>query len=705
MAIAPAKPVAPQRVVPDPPGLTLRPGWSAAALALAAGGLAVWLLVASVIHLTQGIASVGLADAWALLTGQATDQAAAVIAESRLPRLAAAVVVGAALGASGATMQGVARNPLASPDTTAVNAGAYLALTVVAALGLSTGILTGAAVAFLGGLAAAALVIALASGSDASAIRLVLAGSVITLGISSITSVLLLLFPWQTQGMFAWGAGSLSQNGSAAVRQILPVVVIALLVLVVLGRRLDLLQLGDEAARTLGMAVGRTRAMFVVLAVLLAACAVTVAGPIGFIGLCAPVLMRLVARWVRPMRRHRVLIVMSAVAGIALVLSADVAMRMIFGSEQAVSLPTGVVTTILGAAFLIVLAQTIRTGMMGDSLVTMRSGTRLGRRHPWLLCGFGLVVLAGIAIAGLLLGDRIVLLGDVANWLRGVASLQLEIVLDTRAPRVGAALLAGMCLALAGALVQNVTRNPLADPGILGVTHGAGLGAVVAIVTQGTSSFFGLLTGGLIGATVAALIVFGLSARDGMDQARMVLVGVGTGAAASAITTLLLVRTDPWSQNKGITWLGGSTYGAQPYQLIPMLVVLGVTAVVLMRTKSDLDLLQFDETTPRVLGIAVGRSRMLHISIAVVLTAVATASVGVIAFVGLVAPHAARILIGKRHAYMLPLTAITGAALVCLADAVGRFAIAPGQLPAGLVTALIGTPYFLWFLWRMRADR
>lgn len=702
MTLAPAKPAS-----PAPPRTTRAPGpgWSGVAMLAAALAMLLWLLVVAAIHLTQGIADVGIWDLWAVLRGTASDQAATIIAESRLPRLGAAVVVGVALGASGATMQAVARNPLASPDTTAVNAGAFLALTAVAALGISTGILGGTAVAFLGGLAAAAVVITLASGADASAVRLVLAGSVITLGLASVTSVLLLLFPWQTQGLFAWGAGSLSQNSSAAVRQILPLVAITVVLVIAMGRRLDLLQLGDEAARTLGVAVGRTRAVFVVLAVLLAACAVTVAGPIGFIGLCAPVLMRLLSRWVRPMRRHRLLVPMSAVAGCALVLTADVALRMAFGPQQGVTLPTGVVTTILGAIFLIVLAQTIRTGLAGDTLVTMRSGTLLGRRHPGIMIGSAVLIMLGLAIAGVLLGDRIVLLGDVANWLRGHASLRLDIVLDTRVPRVAAALLAGGSLALAGALVQNVTRNPLADPGILGVTSGAGLGAVIVLVTTSAPSFFHLLAGGAIGAVLAALVVFGLSARDGMDQARMVLVGIGTGAAASAVTTLLLVRTDPWSQNKAITWLGGSTYGAAPYQLIPMVAVLAIAALVLMRTHRDLDLVQFDETTPRVLGINLGRARLIHLSLAVALTAAATVSVGVIAFVGLVAPHAARILIGKRHITMLPLTVLLGASLVCCADLVGRFAIAPAQLPAGLVTALIGTPYFLWFLWQMRADR
>src|SRR5699024_6565930 len=158
-------------------------------------------------------------------------------------------------------------------------------------------------------------------------------------------------------------------------------------------------------------------------AVLLAATAVTVAGPIGFVGLCAPALMRMLARAVPPLRKHRVLVPVSAAAGVALVLTADVAVRAAFGAVAGVTLPTGVVTTMLGAAFMVVLAQRMRTGLAGEAIATLRSGTRLGRRSPHLvlLVALGLVVTA--ALAGVLLGDSTVLLGDVANWMQGVASV------------------------------------------------------------------------------------------------------------------------------------------------------------------------------------------------------------------------------------------------------------------------------------------
>lgn len=673
---------------------------------LVLGLLVTWLVAAAAWHLTQGTADVTVGELWRALTGQGgLDQAAAVVTASRLPRLAAGVLVGCALGASGAALQAVARNPLAAPDTLAVNSGAHLAVTAAAVVGASLGALPGVVVAFAGGLAAAGVVIGLSGGAGASPVRLVLAGSAITLGLSSVTQALLVLFPWETQGLFAWGAGSLGQNGMGTVRTVAPIVVLASAGLLLVARRLDLLQLGDDAARSLGVDVVRARLVAVLLAVLLATCAVTVTGPIGFVGLCAPLLVRLLATWVRPLRRHRLLIPAAAVAGTALVLTADVALRAVFGPISGVTVPTGVVTSLIGAVALIVLARRARAALEPDTLVTLRAGSPLSRRAPALLLGAALVLLAGVLVAGVLLGDSTVLLGDVQNWLGGRASVRLDIVLDSRVPRVAAALLAGACLALAGGLVQTVTRNPLADPGVLGVSHAAGLGAVVVIVAVGAPSFAAVFAGAVVGAVLAGLLVFGVTAGTGPASGRMVLVGLGTGAAASAVTTLLLVRTDPWNQSRAITWLGGSTFGAGLPQLVPMAIALLAGVLVVARTHRDLDLVQVDDVTPRVLGVDLPRSRALHVGVAVLLTAAATAAIGPVVFVGLVAPHAARMLIGKRHRWLLPMTVVLGAALVGVADAVGRTAIAPAQLPAGLVTAVVGTPYFLWLLWRMRAVR
>ena len=285
---------------------------------LAAGAL-------SLHHLTQGTSAVDAADLLRLLTGSGDGDVMAVLTGSRLPRLLAAVTVGVALGAAGAALQSVARNALASPDTLAVNAGAHFAVVVAAALGLSLPVLPAGGLAFVGGLAAAVLVLALSAGGAAGPTRLILAGSATALALASFTTLFLLLFEQETLGLFAWGNGSLTQIGLEGVRQMAPVVAVGVAGLLLLSHRLDVLALGDDTAGVLGLPVRRVRFATIVLAVLLSAAAVTLTGPIGFVGLCAPVLVRLLARRVPGLQKHALLIPMSALSGVLVMLASDVA--------------------------------------------------------------------------------------------------------------------------------------------------------------------------------------------------------------------------------------------------------------------------------------------------------------------------------------------------------------------------------------------
>lgn len=652
------------------------------------------------VHLTQGTAAVAADDLLRLVLGQGTDADALVVISSRWPRLAAAIAVGVALGAAGSILQGLARNPLASPDTLAVEAGAHLALVAAAVLPVALPILGGVGIAFFGGLLAAALLLVITRGGG-SPLRLVLAGTVLALALSSVTSALMILNTQETRGLFAWGSGSLNQRGLDGVAQVVPLIIAGLLSALALSRNLDLLALGEDVARGLGVRVGPNRLVLAGAAVLLTASAVTIAGPIGFVGLCAPALVGLAASRVPPLLRHSWRIPVSAVAGVLVVLGADVGLRLAFGPLEGVEVPTGVVTTVLGGVFLALAAHRLSPGAPGAQEV-MRIGMGWARRHPAvvIVAAAGLVVAAGAA--ALLLGDSFLLLGDVGNWLSDRASRRVGFILDARAPRVASALLAGAALAIAGALVQSVTRNALADPGILGVSSGAGLGAVIALAVVPSASWLAVTAGAGAGALAAAGLLFALTLREGLNETRVVLVGIGVAAAAAAITSAILVRSDPWNQAKAITWLGGSTYGANWPHLLPLLAVLALAAVVIRGTHAELDLLAVDDDTPQLLGASTTRARVVTLGLAVLLTAAATASIGVLAFVGLVGPHAARLLIGTAHRRLVPLSALLGALLVVAADTVGRTVLAPSQLPAGLVTALVGAPYFLWLLTRVR---
>ncbi|WP_432050699.1 iron ABC transporter permease [Verrucosispora sp. NA02020] len=659
------------------------------------------LLVVAGVHLTQGTSAVGALDLLRLLTG-GDDETARVLVASRVPRLLAGLAIGVALGFAGAALQSIARNPLASPDTLAVNAGAHLAIVSVSAFGIALPALPAGGLAFCGGLAAAGLVMAMSSGGQAGTTRLILAGSATAMALSSVTMLLLLLFEQATIGLFAWGNGSLVQSDLNALTQLAPVLGIAVVALMLLGHRLDILALGDDTATVLGLDVRRTRLIVTVLAVLLAASAVTLTGPVGFVGLCAPVIVRLLGSVVPGVHRHRVLLPLSGIAGVIIVLGSDVLLRAVMGGQAGVDIPTGVVTTLLGAAVLIWLARRHRDAGPTRRPPGGHAAVRSAGFHRTVVVVAATVTAAAVLL-GMLAGDTWVLVGDIVNWFNGTTGPGYTFVLDQRWPRVAAAMLAGAALAVAGTTVQAVCRNPLAEPGILGITAGAGLGAVSLLTFVPLAGVWAVSGVAGLGAMLAFALVYGAAWRGGLSSDRLVLIGFGAWQGGMALITFMIVAFDPWNTGKALTWLSGSTYGRTATQVLPVVIALLVLTPAVVAARRELDLMTLDDDTPRVLGVRLERTRLIALGAAALLTSTAVSAVGVIGFVGLVAPHAARALVGGRHSRVLPVAALLGAALVSLADTLGRTVIAPAQIPAGLVTAMIGTPYFVWLLWRSRA--
>jgi ferric hydroxamate transport system permease protein len=666
-----------------------------------AGGLVVIAVLAAV-HLTQGTSGIGLGDLLGLVT-ERDQNVWNILVGSRIPRLVAAVLVGMALGVAGAGMQSLARNPLASPDTLGVNAGSHVAVTALAAFGLSFGLLPSGVVAFIGGLLAAGFVVALGAGGSSGPTRLILAGAATAMALKSLTMVLLLLFEEETRSLYAWGEGSLVQVDLEASRQMLPVIVVGIAALMIMGHRLDVLGLGDDAATSLGLHVGRTRVLLTLFTVLLAAASVTIAGPIGFVGLCAPVIVRLLAPVVPGIMRHRVLLPLSGLMGVAILVGSDVLLRATLGAQSGVEVPTGAVTTILGAGVLIWLARRFRDSGPARRPPAAHSNASRTLRRFWTVVGVIVVALVGAVIAALLLGDTVLLLGDVMNRLNGVARINIVYVLDERTPRLLAALLAGAALALAGTTVQAVCRNPLAEPGILGITAGAGLGAIFMITLVPAAAVWMVSGAGAVGALTTFALVYGLSWRGGLSSDRLVLIGIGFQAGLAALTVVVIISSDPWNLAKALTWLSGSTYNRTLPQLVPVIIALLVITPFVVAYRRELDVLSLDDDTPRVLGVRLERTRMVALVAAALLTATAVSAIGVVGFVGLVAPHAARGLVGSRHSRVIPVAALLGALMVSVADTIGRTVIAPAQIPAGLLVAMIGAPYFVWLLWRSRA--
>ena len=655
-------------------------------------------------HLTQGTSGVGATQLLRALGGAHEEVGGVAVSDvftgSRLPRLFAGIAVGCALGTAGALLQSITRNQLASPDTLAVTAGSYFSLTAVAAFGLAVPLWASGTVAFVGGLLAAALVLGLSGrAAGTGTTRLILAGSAIAMALDAGTSMLLILFKENTTGLFAWGSGSLSQLNIDASLRAAPLIVAVLACALLLSRRLDVLGMGDDAAATLGVPLRSTKLFAVLGAVLLTSVSVTLAGPIGFVGLGAPVLARLLAHRVKALRRHVFLIPASGLLGALLILLADAVLRAVLGAEGATSVPTGLPTALLGGVVIVALALRMKDAG-GAGSAGLRSGLRT-RRTFVLVFVIAAALLAGAAVTGLLSGSLQLRLGDLALWANGTAPDLVARAFGERGPRVLAAILAGAALALAGGVVQGTVRNPLAEPGLLGITAGAGLGAVCIVTLAGGGRAW-MIAAAVAGGLLTFAVIAALSWRGGLRPERFVLIGIGCGYAITSVTTFLLLRSDPWKTPRIMTWLSGTTYGRTLPDVVPVAVVLIVAVPLLLGLRRQLDLLATDDDTPRILGVRPGPARLGVLAVAAILAAVSVLAVGTVGFVGLVAPHLARSLVGARHARFLPVAMMLGGLLTCVADTLGRTLIAPAQLPAGLMIALIGAPYFVWLLRRMR---
>ena len=318
------------------------------------------------------------------------------------------------------------------------------------------------------------------------------------------------------------------------------------------------------------------------------------------------------------------------------------------------------------------------------------------RRAFLILASLCLLALASFALA-LMAGSLQVAPADILASLAGRGDGAGDVVVQLRLPRALAGFACGGLLALAGALMQVLLRNPLADPYVLGVSGGAAVGALAAMLV-GASSW--AIDGAAFGGALAAmLVVFGLAHGDGSwTQTRLLLTGVIVAAGCGAAVTLMLsLATDTRLQSM-LFWLMGDASGAsRPW---PALVVLIAGLVVVLPFARDLNVLARGEATATALGVRVQRLRYLLYVLASLLTAAAVTLVGSVGFVGLIVPHVVRFAIGNDQRLLLPAALLAGGTLLTFADTAARTVMAPVQLPVGVLTALIGVPVFLFLLSR-----
>ncbi|ULH17794.1 iron ABC transporter permease (plasmid) [Deinococcus sp. KNUC1210] len=286
-----------------------------------------------------------------------------------------------------------------------------------------------------------------------------------------------------------------------------------------------------------------------------------------------------------------------------------------------------------------------------------------------------------------------------AAW-QGHDDLTRQLVTQLRVPRVLVALLGGAMFAVSGTIMQAVVRNPLASPDLVGVGAGAGLAVTVLLLAVPNAPAWSVPWGAFLGAWLAFLLVSAL-ARDGsrLPPVRLALLGVAVTASLGAVQQLLLVRA-PDGLGAALGFLSGTVYAADYERLARLWPWAALLLPVTFAAARTLDLLALGEDTATSLGLKVPLARALTLSLAVGLAAAAVSACGILGFVGLLAPHLARLLIGAKHRHQLLLTALLGALLVLLADTLGRILLPPLEVPAGLITTLLGAPYFLYLLRR-----
>lgn len=312
----------------------------------------------------------------------------------------------------------------------------------------------------------------------------------------------------------------------------------------------------------------------------------------------------------------------------------------------------------------------------------------------WL--GAGVAVLALLCVASAAFGVREVSLSDVLAALRGDSSDVARAAVVARLPRTALAILVGAALALSGAAMQAVTRNPLADPGILGVSNGAALAVVLGIAFFGLSAPYPTMAVATVGAGAAAAFVYSIGSlgRGGATPLKLALAGAATSAALSSLTSaVLLPRVDVMEEFR--FWQIGGVGGATWERTATVLPVLAVGALVTLAVARGMNSLALGDDVATGLGVDVPRIRVIASAGAVVLCGAATAVAGPIGFVGLVVPHACRLLVGPDHRWLLPFSALAGASLLVGADVVGRIIARPAEVQVGIITAVIGAPFFI----------
>ncbi|MEP7457445.1 Fe(3+)-hydroxamate ABC transporter permease FhuB [Phyllobacterium sp. SB3] len=602
--------------------------------------------------------------------------------DALLPRLLIAWICGAALGFAGVIFQQVLRNPLAEPGTLGVYAGAKVAL-AVCLLWIPEALEAGwAPVAFSGGGLAVLAVLWLASRQGFSPVSIILSGLVLSLSLGAIGTTLILVHFEELNALYIWDAGSLVQNGWDGIADLLPMVLAFGLAGGILCRPLSLLELEEESVRGLGLSLAMTRFAAISVAVALCTFVAGAVGTISFIALAGATIARAAGA-----RRLHQRLVSAPLISAGLLAVTDQGAKLLFGVTE---IPAGSITALLGVPLLFFLLRRLRPMSPAANNTWTANLVMVGTT------GRRMAVLLALLAASLLLA---LLVGHDANGWQMAMGDSFAALLPWRLSRVMAALGAGFLLAIAGGLLQRLTGNHMASPELLGISSGA---ALILLVTTFFVPELGRPAMMMFCSLFAGLVLmafFRIDRRAALSREAMLLGGVAIATLLSSFLSILLFLGDP-RVLRVLSWLSGSTYSVTGGEAGILLFASLVTIGILPFFARWLAILPLGPAVPMGLGVGPETSRMLIAAAVACMTGMATLIVGPLSFVGLMAPHLAR-MSGMRSALTQTYAAgLIGAIIMVFADWLGRHIAFPWQVPAGLLATGLGGFYFVLLVFR-----
>lgn len=570
-------------------------------------------------------------------------------------------------------LQQVVRNNLASDSTLAVGSGALFAMVLAMLFFPSLAIYGSFWVAFIGGLVSLGIVVLIALPSRLDPLVLILAGFVVSIFASSFISLMMIFDTQYFARLTLWSSGLLYQIRWQPLQHLIIASLVTLPVLMILSKPLMLMALDDAQATRLGLPVQWLRIGVFILCAILTAMVVSKVGLIGFVGLGA-------ATMVNAMKVHNIqqrLLLGFLLGGLLLWLTNNLINILTHHVELPFPLPAGALTGVLGAPLIIwlILKQPKQTTEEDAYDIVLERW-----EIDWWLYVIPLVFLFGYFL---------VFVQTAQGW---QFSFNTDYIMQFRLGRSLGAASTGVILAIAGVVLQQMTRNPMASPEVLGISSAASITMVLAFMFIPNLPMMGVLGFGVLGALITLMVILWLASK--VHSSYLLLIGIAIGALTTSFNVIIGFSQDPRLQAI-LSWLSGTTYHIMPQIAYILLGLAILTYLVSWFTIKPLKLLTLTEPVARGLGLSVKANQAGLLIFVAILSTIATVTVGPLSFIGLVVPQLARSFGAVQIDKQLPLAALLGALVMLTADWIGRYAIFPYEIPAGILASVIGGAYFL----------